>query len=677
MADWEESSTMVAGACNMDTDQANSSKRNNEEANESQPRRRRNNNANDDQVDNQQSGGFERRRRDGKRDYNNREDNGDQNNFRGNRRFNNNQDGNDQQDSNNANDQNNGERRRRGGYFQNNNNDNNADFGGRRRSNNNNDSEPMDTNEQDGGRRRRRGDNNQQNGDNQDNNQESGRRRRRGDDQGDSNNNNAGGDNESGVEKKKENYIPRRYKKEDEDLFDHVGEGINFAKFNDIPIQVSGENIPQPIEKFSDVAKDPSIAEAIKKSGYTTLTPIQKYGISIVMNGRDLMGSATTGSGKTIAFLLPIIQNLIQNESSKDYGDKCSPQALIITPTRELAIQIYEQAMKLCFKNDLRPCVIYGGAAFQDQSNRISYGANIIVATCGRLIHFLEKEFIKFDKLKYLVLDEADRMIDQGFIPEIRRIINEFDMPADRHTMMFSATFPNDVQRLAQEFLKQDYIFLSVGILGAANSDVKQEIRQVEFKQKKNELLKILSQVYNKDERILVFCQKKKTADFLAGNLCDHDYKTTSIHGDRLQSQREQALNTFKKGETPVLVATSVAARGLDIKGVTYVINYDLPPEIEEYVHRIGRTGRVGNCGTSISFYNDNDDAAIAPKLVELLKEAGEPVPDFLAEYDSGRTFGNETAEKDARADNVDNGTNFTQRTDNYPAKAVAADDDW
>ena len=217
------------------------------------------------------------------------------------------------------------------------------------------------------------------------------------------------------VEAPKENYVPRRYNKEDDDIFeDHIDEGLNFSKFENIPVQVSGENIPAHIERFSDVAKDDSIVQAIKKSGYKTLTPIQKYGIPIIMGNRDLMASAQTGSGKTIAFLLPIVQALLSDPSSKDYEGKCSPQCLIVTPTRELAIQIFEQAHKLTFKNDLVPNVVYGGANYGDQKNRISYGANIVVATPGRLIHFLEKEIISLSKLKYFVLDEADRMIDQG-----------------------------------------------------------------------------------------------------------------------------------------------------------------------------------------------------------------------------------------------------------------------
>jgi len=473
----------------------------------------------------------------------------------------------------------------------------------------------------------------------------------------------------------KENYIPRQYNKADEDLFETVGEGLNFEKFDNIPVQVSGENIPDPIRKFSDIAKDPTVIEAIKKSGYRTLTPIQKYGISIVMHKRDLMASAQTGSGKTMAFLLPIVENLLNDPASKDYGDKCSPQALVLTPTRELAIQIYEQALKLTFKNDLKPCVVYGGTAFRDQKNRVEYGANIIVATPGRMLHFLEKEVISLSKLKYFVLDEADRMIDQGFIPCVRRVVNEFDIKEDRHTMMFSATFQAEIQRLAQEFLKKDYIFLSCGILGSANSDVKQEIRQVEFNKKRDELVDILKDIYGPNERILVFCEKKKMADFLASRLCDRDFKTTSIHGDRLQSQREQALNSFKTGETPILVATSVAARGLDIKGVNYVINYDLPKEIDEYVHRIGRTGRVGNSGTAISFFNDRDDSPIASKLAKLLAEANQNVPSWLASFDDGMTFAVD-ADKDTRHGNDDN---VSERRDQYEANQPAAveEDDW
>lgn len=328
-------------------------------------------------------------------------------------------------------------------------------------------------------------------------------------------------------------------------------------------MQVSGENIPDPLTKFSDIAKHESIVEAIKKSGYHTMTPIQKYGIAIINNKRDLMASAQTGSGKTMAFLLPIVQALLNDKDSFDYPEKASPQCLVVTPTRELAIQIYEQALKLTFKNDLRPSVVYGGANFGDQRNRLARGSNIVIATPGRLIHFIEKEMMSLEKLKYFVLDEADRMIDQGFIPAVRRVVEEFDMPKERHTSMFSATFPAEVQRLAQQFLKPDYVFLSVGVLGAANEDVKQEVREVMFREKKDELIKVLNEIYSETARILIFCEKKKMADFLAATLCDRDFKTTSIHGDRLQSQREQALNTFKRGQTPILVATAVAARGL------------------------------------------------------------------------------------------------------------------
>lgn len=217
----------------------------------------------------------------------------------------------------------------------------------------------------------------------------------------------------------------------------------------------------------------------------------------------------------------------------------------------------------------------------------------------------MEKGKIGFEKLRYLVLDEADRMIDQGFLPEIRRMMVNSSMPKKgaKQMLMFSATFPEEIQRLAAEFLSDNYLFVAVGVVGAANSDVEQRLMKVEKFSKRNKLIETLGDSGITD-RTMVFVEAKKTADFLASYLSGQGYKATSIHGDRYQSQREEALADFRTGRMPVLVATSVAARGLDIKDVRHVINYDMPKEIDEYVHRIGRTGRVGNVGMATSFFD-------------------------------------------------------------------------
>jgi probable ATP-dependent RNA helicase DDX4 len=281
----------------------------------------------------------------------------------------------------------------------------------------------------------------------------------------------------------------------------------------------------------------------------------------------------------------------------------------------------------------------YGGTASRHQSDLITNGGHVLVATPGRLMDFVEKGIITFDDLKFLVLDEADRMLDMGFREVIDKICNHPTMNQDKVTLMFSATFPEAIQHMAGKYLK-NYIFLTVGIVGGASADVEQEFLEVTKFKKRQTLTDILDQyVKNSDEdRILVFVETKRTADFLASLISDTKISTTSIHGDRLQREREEALRDFRAGKRKVLVATAVAARGLDIKGVTHVINYDLPKEIDEYVHRIGRTGRVGNRGKATSFYDPENDRALASDLVRILTQADQPIPAFLGS--SGGSYG-------------------------------------
>jgi len=287
----------------------------------------------------------------------------------------------------------------------------------------------------------------------------------------------------------------------------------------------------------------------------------------------------------------------------------------------------------------IKPQIIYGGTSVGHQRSKLSSGCHLLVATPGRLKDFVDKGVIGLGSLKFLVLDEADRMIDQGFIPDIRYIFAKPDMPdkGAKQMLMFSATFPDDVQRLAREFLANNYVFLTVGMVGGANQDVTQTIMSVSKFEKRKKLQELLGDCDIKD-RTLIFVEQKKTADFLASFLSQNNYKSTSIHGDRFQSQREEALRDFRTGKMPILVATSVASRGLDIKDVRHVINYDLPKEVDDYVHRIGRTGRVGNLGRATSFFDteSNFDRDIAPALVKILKDAAQVVPEFLESYTNG-----------------------------------------
>jgi len=432
----------------------------------------------------------------------------------------------------------------------------------------------------------------------------------------------------------RENYTRREV--DVEDLWaNSIHTGINFSKYDSIKVNVDGENKPQPINKFSEANLCTLLASNVKRAGYETPTPVQKNALPIIMAGRDLMACAQTGSGKTAAFLLPMINKMIETRADgrPDEGGRVSPQAIIITPTRELAIQIHDEARKFSSGSSVVSKCIYGGTSVMSQRGDLSRGGcNILVATPGRLLDFVERGTVSFKEVQFLVLDEADRMLDMGFMPDIRRCVSNVSMPSKnlRQTLMFSATFPEEIRRSARDFL-HNQLFLQVGLVGGACTDVKQSFYQASKFEKRDQLLKILQDpTRNPRERTLVFVKTKRNADFLATYLSEEGLPTTSIHGDRLQREREEALDDFKRGKMPILVATAVAARGLDIKDVMHVVNYDMPDEVEEYVHRIGRTGRVGNTGRATSFFDHHEDGAIGRPLVRILTDAGQMVPDWL-----------------------------------------------
>ncbi|KAL2917916.1 DEAD-box ATP-dependent RNA helicase [Polyrhizophydium stewartii] len=431
--------------------------------------------------------------------------------------------------------------------------------------------------------------------------------------------------------------------------------GINFERYDDIPVEVSGHNAPPPIASFEDSSLDHLIKFNVKLSGYNNATPVQRYSVAIVTAGRDLMACAQTGSGKTAAFLLPILsQNFVDGPPADfasnpfpDRRSKIKPISLILAPTRELAIQIYEEAKKFSYRSWVRPCVAYGGTPIGDQLRDLERGCQLLVATPGRLVDLMERGRVSLASVRYLVLDEADRMLDMGFEPQIRRIVEEEDMPQQRQTLMFSATFPRNIQMLARDFLN-DYVFTAVGRVGSTSENIKQHIELVEEEDKRSVLLDVLAtdafiaqQSENPAANLtLVFVETKRAADMLCDFLIDQQFPATSIHGDRTQREREYALMTFREGKTPVLVATAVAARGLDIPNVTHVINFDLPTEIDDYVHRIGRTGRAGNIGKATSFFNMKQNRGIVKELVEILHEANQEVPDWLENCRSQADYG-------------------------------------
>lgn len=359
------------------------------------------------------------------------------------------------------------------------------------------------------------------------------------------------------------------------------------------------------------------------------------------------MACAQTGSGKTGGFLFPILSQAFLNGPSAVPGAaggsfgrqrKAYPTSLILAPTRELVSQIYDESRKFAYRSWVRPCVVYGGADIGSQLRQIERGCDLLVATPGRLVDLIERGRISLCNIKYLVLDEADRMLDMGFEPQIRRIVEGEDMPgvADRQTLMFSATFPRDIQMLARDFLK-DYVFLSVGRVGSTSENITQRIEYVEDIDKRSVLLDILHS--HAGGLTLIFVETKRMADSLSDFLINQSFPATSIHGDRTQRERERALEFFRNGRCPILVATAVAARGLDIPNVTHVVNYDLPTDIDDYVHRIGRTGRAGNTGVATAFFN-RGNRGVVRDLMDLLKEANQDVPAFLETVARESSFG-------------------------------------
>ena len=416
--------------------------------------------------------------------------------------------------------------------------------------------------------------------------------------------------------------------------------GINFDKYDDIPVEAS-EGCPEPYLEFTAEQVGESLMKNCQLSKYLRPTPVQKYSLPIGLAGGDMMACAQTGSGKTAGFLFPVIANLLRDgavpEPEGHHSRGSFISALVLAPTRELASQIFDEAQKFCYCTGVKPYCVYGGGPnIKSQEDELHRGVDLLVATPGRLIDHLERQSVRLECIRFLVLDEADRMLDMGFEIQIRQIVNEKGMRPERQTFMFSATFPSAIQRLAQDFMK-DYIFLSVGRVGAASKDVTQTVEWVEQHHKTEFCIDFLSRV--PEGLVLIFCETKRGANQLEEVLCRERFPASSIHGDKSQREREEALHLFKTARTPILVATDVAARGLDIPNVTQVINFDMPTNIDDYVHRIGRTGRVGNLGQALSMFNEKN-RNIGSDLANLLLENEQSCPTWLQTMGGSRGGG-------------------------------------
>src|SRR5687768_443933 len=349
---------------------------------------------------------------------------------------------------------------------------------------------------------------------------------------------------------------------------------------------------------FTALGLGPKITQALEDKGYVEPTPIQAKAIPIILSGRDVIGVAQTGTGKTAAFVLPLLERLAATTQPER-----RMRALVIAPTRELVVQIEENIRAYGRHLHLRYATIYGGVGERPQIQALRRGVDMVVATPGRLIDLMEQRYVDFAALQVLVLDEADRMLDMGFLPAIRRIVSA--TPTARQTLLFSATMSKEIERITKEFLKTPAL-VEIGARSSPAEAVTQWVVEVSMAAKVPALIHLLQDAAL--ESVLVFSRTKHGADKIARKLEDAGLRTATLHSNRTQGQRLAALKRFKSGEVRVLIATDIAARGIDVDGISHVINYDFPPQPEDYVHRIGRTGRAQAIGDAISFVTRDDE---------------------------------------------------------------------
>jgi ATP-dependent RNA helicase RhlE len=411
---------------------------------------------------------------------------------------------------------------------------------------------------------------------------------------------------------------------------------------------------------FSSVGLAESILRAVAEKGYTTMSPIQAQAIPHVLAGRDVMGAAQTGTGKTAAFVLPLLQRMLKHESASLSPARHPVRALVLTPTRELADQIQQNVKQYAKYTQLRSAVVFGGIDIKPQMLELRKGVEILTATPGRLLDHIEAKTAVLNQVEYVVLDEADRMLDIGFLPDLQRILNY--LPKQRTTLLFSATFSPEIKRLSASYLQNPVL-----VETARPNETAANVEQLFFSVHEDDKRRVLKQLVRERgiTQAFVFCNSKLGCARLARSLERDGLRTTALHGDKSQDERLKALESFKKGEVDLLVATDVAARGLDIKDVPAVFNYDIPFNAEDYVHRIGRTGRAGASGLSFSFV-DGDDKRLITDIEKLIKKKVEFSPIEL-ENESPRR--GDRFNSGRRAWGEDDAGGQTERRDERPAE--------
>ncbi|KAF2094635.1 P-loop containing nucleoside triphosphate hydrolase protein [Rhizodiscina lignyota] len=397
-------------------------------------------------------------------------------------------------------------------------------------------------------------------------------------------------------------------------------------------IKVDGKNVPRPITKWGQCGLSFKTMDQIERLGFDEPTPIQCQAIPVIMSGRDVLAVAKTGSGKTMAFLLPMFRH-IKDQRPRDKRRNEGPMALILAPTRELVVQIFRECRPFARELDFRVVCAYGGSSIKEQIGELKLGADVVVATPGRMIDLLASNSGRVTNLRritYVVLDEADRMFDMGFRPQIKKILE--NTRPDRQTVCFSATFREKLEGLVKEELK-DQINIRVGGGLAVPPEITQIVEIIPEEKKPNRLLQILGEEFsrNDDTRILIFVQRQEKAGQIISELFAKGYGCNAIHGGNDQSDREEVIKDFKAGVVQIVIATSVAARGLDVKELALVINYECPDHVEDYIHRVGRTGRAGSKGTAVTFVTDKEENSFI-WLKRVLVASNMPVPEELLE---------------------------------------------
>ncbi|KAI5864591.1 Phosphomethylpyrimidine kinase-domain-containing protein [Durotheca rogersii] len=395
----------------------------------------------------------------------------------------------------------------------------------------------------------------------------------------------------------------------------------------DHQITISGHDVPKPVETFDEAGFPRYVMDEVKAQGFPAPTAIQSQGWPMALSGRDVVGIAETGSGKTLTYCLPAIVH-INAQPLLAPGD--GPIVLVLAPTRELAVQIQQEITKFGKSSRIRNTCVYGGVPRGPQIRDLTKGVEVCIATPGRLIDMLEGGKTNLRRVTYLVLDEADRMLDMGFEPQIRKIISQ--IRPDRQTLMWSATWPKEVRALAAEF-QTDFIQVNIGSMDlSANHRITQIVEVVSEGEKRERMIKHLEKIMdNKENKALLFVGTKRVADDITRFLRQDGWPALSIHGDKQQNERDWVLDQFKTGKSPIMVATDVASRGIDVRNITHVINYDYPNNSEDYIHRIGRTGRAGAKGTAITFFTA-DNSKQARDLVAVLQEAKQQIDPRLHE---------------------------------------------